>query len=83
VLLGFWPQPLITTARKTVDGLHAQTSQSRFNWGPAAQAPDSPTAGGVELAGAESPAAGGARASGTEQASPTASDALADEGGGQ
>lgn len=35
VLLGFWPQPLITTARNTIDGLHAQTSQSRFNWGPA------------------------------------------------
>ena len=38
VLLGFWPQPLITTAKKTVDGLHAQTSQSRFNWGPAGDA---------------------------------------------
>ena len=36
VVLGFWPQPLITTAGQTIDGLHAQTSQSRFTWGPAA-----------------------------------------------
>jgi NADH-quinone oxidoreductase subunit M len=36
VLLGFWPQPLITTAKKTIDGLHAQTSSSLWNRGHAA-----------------------------------------------
>ncbi len=28
VLLGFWPQPLITTARTTVDGLQKLTAGS-------------------------------------------------------
>jgi len=28
VLLGFWPQPLITTARQTVTGLQAMTAHS-------------------------------------------------------
>jgi NADH-quinone oxidoreductase subunit M len=28
VLLGFWPQPLITTARQTVTGLQEMTAQS-------------------------------------------------------
>jgi NADH-quinone oxidoreductase subunit M len=69
VLLGFWPQPLITTAHKTVDGLHAQTSQSRFDWGPAADT----------LRDAQP----SAQAAVTERASPAPPDELADEGGAQ
>jgi NADH-quinone oxidoreductase subunit M len=34
VLLGFWPQPLITTASQTVEGVQVMTSGSTLNWGP-------------------------------------------------
>ena len=69
VLLGFWPQPLITTARNTISGLHGQTSASRFDWGPAADKLIEATPG--------------TQAAGTEQAPPPQPDELADQGGGQ
>jgi NADH-quinone oxidoreductase subunit M len=53
VLLGFWPQPLITTARNTIDGLHAQTSVSQFNSGPAADAQPGAQTGGAQASGAQ------------------------------
>jgi NADH-quinone oxidoreductase subunit M len=46
VLIGFWPQPLITTARQTVDGLRGMTAQSSL-----AQPPMPSEAGGPAAAG--------------------------------
>lgn len=46
VLIGFWPQPLITTARQTVDGLQQTTAQSAL-----AQPPAPAEAGGPAVAG--------------------------------
>ncbi len=60
VLLGFWPQPLITTARQTVDGLQQMTAQSALVQPPAeAGGPAAPAdlAGGAE---AEAATASGA-----------------------
>jgi len=67
VLLGFWPQPLITTAKQTVTGLQLMTGQSTLSWGPTAEA-GGPAAGEAAL-----PAADGA----------AGSTALADDGARQ
>ena len=68
VLLGFWPQPLITTARQTVTGLQQMTAQSTL-----AQPQPSAEKGG--------PTAGEAAQPATDAAA--GSTALADDGGAQ
>ena len=45
VLLGFWPQPLITTARQTVTGLQEMTAQSSIAQPQAAEEAGGPAAG--------------------------------------
>jgi len=64
VLLGFWPQPLITTAKQTVTGLQLMTAQSTLSWEPTAEA-------GGPAAGQAAPPATGTSAGST---------ALADDG---
>jgi NADH-quinone oxidoreductase subunit M len=59
VLIGFWPQPLITTARQTVTGLQQMTARSEL-----AQ----PTAPGAEAGGAAAQGEAGDTAGGTAPA---------------
>ena len=66
VLLGFWPQPLITTARQTVTGLQQMTAQSTL-----AQPQPAADAGGPAVGAAAQPAADDA----------AGSTILADDGG--
>jgi NADH-quinone oxidoreductase subunit M len=79
VLLGFWPQPLITTARNTINGLHGQTSQSEFNRGPAEKLIELPdgSPGGAGQATAATPTPGISPREGGEI------DAFSDDGGGR
>jgi NADH-quinone oxidoreductase subunit M len=72
VLLGFWPQPLIATARNTIDGLHAQTSAVYMGFPPDDNVID---AGGSAVQAA---ARHGAHSAGTDQ---TAVAAAEEEGG--
>jgi NADH-quinone oxidoreductase subunit M len=73
VLLGFWPQPLITTARNTISGLHAQTSASEFGQGPAA--------GRLVDSGDAPTAAAGARPAAADGGQPEGSGLVAGDGG--
>jgi NADH-quinone oxidoreductase subunit M len=66
VLLGFWPQPLITTARSTIAGLHEQTGSSRLILEPAAGTPAAP----AEAAGTQPAAPAGAAALADEEGGP-------------
>ena len=70
VLLGFWPQPLITTARATVDGLQQLTAGTAL-----AQPRTRPRRGSAGRAVCERGSAG--------QTGGGAADILADDGGGQ
>ena len=64
VLLGFWPQPLITTASQTVDGLQQMTAQSALAQPQPAAETGGPAAGDAGPAAGEAvPTAAGAAAS--------------------
>jgi len=72
VLLGFWPQPLITTARQTVEGVQVMTSGSTLNWGPDPGRTGDPATGAAATDAAQ--AAGAA-------AAPDGETVVADDGG--